>query len=183
MLKNTPPEASWVDRRSGFRVRGSPLYGYPRTLQLKPRRGPTAAVCLISEAMGWIFHSLYDSEQWNSGLWSPILFMEPLFLCLINHCHFEFLQCLTKSTYVDLSVGLKLLQWRCMAILSPETGTVPHRLSNSKPQQGQWGQEQLHQPPPWLVYPRCHHRHPLFGALSAELRGLKIKFLLGQAGA
>lgn len=184
MLKNAPllgpPELTWGQAlESGVLL----FFEYLRTLQLKPKRGPTAAVCLISEAVGWILHSLCDSEQWNFSLWSPILFMEPLFLCLINHCHFEFLQCLTKSTYVDLSIGLKLLQWRSRAVLSTEIGIVPHRISSNKPEQWKWGQLQLYQVPPWLMLPQTPPQTPTVGALSAEIRGLKLKFWPCQTGA
>lgn len=114
--------ASRVDVRSDVRVRDSPLYGYPGTLHLKPRRGPAASVHLTLEAVGCSFCSLCDSEQWTSNLWSPACFMEPPCPYPINHCHFEFLQCFTKSAYADLSVGLKLVHWRSVPILSSWNG-------------------------------------------------------------
>lgn len=98
-------------------VRDSPLYGYSLTLQLKPRKGLTASVHLLSVAVGCIFHSASDSEQWTSNLWSPAFIMEPPVPCSINHCHFEFLQCFTKSTCADLSVGLNLMRWRSILYL------------------------------------------------------------------
>lgn len=58
--------ASWADTRPGFGVRGFPLYGYPRTLQLKPRR-EVGCIC-ASHIWGCRLNLLFLMWQWAMNL-------------------------------------------------------------------------------------------------------------------